>query len=58
MVTIKLSEDSAEILGIILDSHSRELETRLAEHPTMLAGALADVEAIRYALDTALAVAD
>lgn len=58
MVTIKLSEDSADILGIILDSHSRELEKRLAEHPAMLAGALGDVEAIRYALETALAVAE
>lgn len=58
MVTIKLSENAAEILGIILDSHSRELNKRLAEHPTALTGALQDVEEIRHALETALAVAE
>jgi hypothetical protein len=50
MVTIKLSEDSAEILEIILQAHATRLQERFADNPSMLASTLSDVEDIQRAL--------
>jgi hypothetical protein len=55
MVTITLSEDSAEILEIILQAHATRLQERFADNPSSLASTLGDVEEIQRALELALA---
>lgn len=55
MVTITISEDSAEILGVILYAHANLLKERFVKYPATLAGAVRDVETIQRALEDALA---